>query len=335
MKLTFIVLFCGAPLTQAYLLLKLQVWFPRYEQRWIEAAATCQQQLEHYWQNNRTIYDTPCSSAADCILQNIPGTIQSNFNSAQILLGLLPAILVYLGPTTAEVAVLSTYRPLLATLLALGSPAVNIARVLRHVVVKEPFTQPMSRTSYVWSTWLARQNVVVHGSLRALSYVAAFAAMANNTWNSVYLDLRTISGWRCGALLMPLVWSLLAVVVHAWGMAAIRVQSPEGFQPSIRSVVRSTAFRTASKGSEGVLSEILLWVGSLFAVVHLSFGVFVLSSLVFVSAPEAVGIFLRFALSALLCQIVVKMELGNMRCEMGMASDVASSPNVLVATTTA
>ncbi|KAL8651552.1 MAG: hypothetical protein Q9226_004659 [Calogaya cf. arnoldii] len=335
MKLALIVLFSCAPFTQAYLRLKFQHWFPRYEQRWIKAAEPCQQQLEHYWQNNRTIYDTPCSSAADCILQNIPGTIQSNFNSAQILLGLLPAILVNLGPTIAEVAVLSTYKPLLATLLALGSPAVNIARVFRHIDVKEPFTQPMSKTSRVWSTWSARQNVVLRGPLRALSYVAALAAIANNIWNSVYLDLRTISGWRCGALLMPLVWSLLAVVVHAWGMAAIRVQSPEGFRPSIRSAVRTTAFRTASKGSEGVLSEMLLWVGSLFAVVHLSFGVFVLSSLVFVSAPEAIEIFLRFALSAVLCQIVVKMELGNMRCEMGLPSDVASSPNVLVSTTTA
>lgn len=231
--------------------------------------------------------------------------MQSNFSSAQILLGLLPGILGYLGPTIADVAALSTYRPLLATLLALGSPAINIDRVLRCIVVKEPFLESTSKTSYLWSTWLARQNVVLRGTLQGASYVAALAAMANNIWTSVYLDLRTISGWRCGALLMPLVWSLLAVVVHGWGMAAIRVQSAEGFQPSVGSAFRSTAFQAAINGSESVVSEVPIWIASLLTLVHLTFGVLVLSSLVFISAQEAIWIFLHFALSALICQMVV------------------------------
>ena len=318
MRLSWLVLASCAPVIQAYLRLKFQHWLPRYEQRWINATASCQQQLEHYWRNDRTVYKTPCSSAADCLLQNIPGTVQSNFNSAQILLGLLPTILVYLGPTIAEVAALSTYRPVLATLLALASPAINIGRVLQRIIVKDPFQEPTSKTSYLLSTWLARQNVVVDGTLRGMSYLAAMAAIANNISNSVYLDLRTISGWRCGALLMPLVWSLLAVIVHAWGMVAIRVQSSDGLQPSLFSAFRSTAFRAASKGSESVVSEILLWIASLFALVHLTFGVLVLSSLIFISVPEAIWVFLRFALSAFLCQIAVNMELGNMRHELGM-----------------
>lgn len=327
MRLTWAVLFSCAPLTEAYLRLKFQHWFPRYEQRWIKAAASCQQQLEHYWQNNRTIFDTPCSSAADCLLQDIPGTIQSNFNSAQILLGLLPAILVYLGPTIAEVAVLSTYRPLLATFLALGSPAINIGRMLQHIVIKEPFMRPTSKSSYVWSTWLARQKMVFRRMLRALSYVAALAATATNIWISVDLDLRTICGWRCGALFMPLVWSLLAVVMHSLGMIAIRVQSPEGFRPTVRPAIGSELFRTASNGSECVLSETLFWIASLFAVIHLIFGVLVLSSLVFISATEAIRVFLLFILTVVVCQIVVNMELANMRYELDRASDVSASSN--------
>lgn len=327
MRLTWVVLVCCAPLTQAILRLKFQHWFPSYEQRWIQAAASCQQQLEHYRQNNRTMYATPCSAAADCILQDIPGTIQSNFNSAQILLGLLPAILVYLGPTIPEMAALSTYRPLLAILLSIGSPAINIGRVIRHIVIKEPFKRVTSKSSYAWSTWLARQNVVLRGSLRGLNYVAAVAAIGSNTWNSVYLDLRTISGWRCAALLMPFVWSILAVVVHGCGMAAIRVQSPEGFRPSIWSGIESTSFRTAKEGNDCVLSDMLLWLGSLCAVVHLAFGVLVLSSLIFIGAREAIWVFLLFGLSAVVCQTVVNLELANMMYELDKASDVRASSN--------
>ena len=319
MRTSWTLLLCCAPLSQAYLRLKFQHWFPRYEHHWIEAAASCQLQLEHYLRNNRTIFHTPCSSTADCLLENLPGTMQSNFNSAQVLLGLLPAILVFLGPTIAEIAVLSTYRPLLAALLALGSPAINIRRVLQHISIKEPFRRPTSTSSNAWSTWLARQNTVLRGSFGALSYVAALGALAANTWNLVYLDLRTISGWRCGALFMPLVWSLLAVFVHAWGMAAIRVQSPEGFQPSIRSAIKSTTFRAATKGSECVRSDILLWVGTICAVVHLAYGILVLSSLVFISAQEAIAIFLYFVFSAGVCQIVVNMELAKMRHELNIA----------------
>ncbi len=43
-------------------------------------------------------------------------------------------------------------------------------------------------------------------------------------------------------------------------------------------------------------------------------------------AQEAIGIFLRFALSAMICQIVVNMELGNMRYELDVASDISPTP---------
>lgn len=126
--------------SRAILRLKFQHWFPKYEQHWLEAAASCEQELSNYLHDNRTAEcSTPCACAADCLLQNVTSTIQSNFASAQVLLGLVPVILVFFGPTIAEVAALSTYRPLLAVLLALGSPAIKVGRLFRHVDVREPF----------------------------------------------------------------------------------------------------------------------------------------------------------------------------------------------------
>ena len=140
--------------------------------------------------------------------------MQSNMASAQVVLGHIPATLVFVGPTIAEITALSTYRPLLAVLLALGSPAINVSRIFSRIDVCEPFLRQKSKTSRLWSGWLARHDLFFRVLWRCLSYASALAALVINVRNSVYTDYRTISGWRCGALFMPFVWSLLAVVVH-------------------------------------------------------------------------------------------------------------------------
>jgi len=302
--------------TQAVVRPKLQVWFPKYEARWIEQAAACQQEIRNYLHDNQTPGCTaPCACAADCILKDLPPTIQSNFASAQVLLGLAPAILVYFGPTVAEVAALSTYRPLLAVLVSLGSPAISIVGLFRYVDLRVPFTQPLSWNAGLWSTWLGHQGVRARRIMQVSSYVVALAAIADNIHNSVYTDLRTISGWRCSAMLMPIAWSLLAGAVHAWGMIAIRMQLGSGYRPSIRSAIRSTTFLDVLKGADNVLSEASLRLSALCAIIHMGFGILVLSSLIFISALEAIQIFVMYATSALMCHVVLLMELAMMRYE--------------------
>jgi len=158
-------------------------------------------------------------------------------------------------------------------------------------------------------------------SLQVLAYAGALAAIANNIRNSVYTDLRTVSGWRCAALFMPLVWSLLAVVVHAWGMIAVRVRLQYGYRPSIRSAIRSTTFQRVRTGEDGVLSEVLFWLASLCAILHMIFGILVLSSLVFISALEALQVFAMYVASVFLCQFILLLELANMRYELSKELD--------------
>ena len=223
----------------------------------------------------------------------------------------------FLGPSLAEVAALSTYRPGLALLVALGSPAINVGRVFRHVDVLEPFTRPVSRISRIWSIWLARQSTALRFALQIFNYIVALAAIADNIQNPVYTDFRTISGWRCGAVLMPLVWSLLAIGVHAWGMIAIRARLRHGYRPSISSTFRSTTFRKVATSDDCVLSEFMFWLASSSAIVHMKFGVEELSSLFFISVSGAIQVFSLYALSALLCQTVLLLELANLRYDLG------------------
>lgn len=159
-------------------------------------------------------------------------------------------MLLLIGPSIAEVAVVCTRRPLLAVLIALGCPTSYLGRVFRHVDLREILDH--ADRSIVGTT-LARHladrvqiptpgldpgniacvdtgvvvkihcHTVLSRAMDLAMYGLALLAIANGVHISIYTDFRTISGWRCGALFMPMVWFLMSVVEHGWGMIAVRV----------------------------------------------------------------------------------------------------------------
>lgn len=347
----------------AILRLKLQRWFPDDSDYWTNAASKCEVEITAYLINNRTeICPTPCSCAADCILNDIPGTLESNYASAQVVLGLVPTVLLLIGPSIAEVAAVSTRRPLLAVLVALGCPTSYLGRVFRRVDVREPLG--LTDRSIIGNKLgevltggnsgkaaavgagdtTTRQNHRVMGHLVDLAmYALALMAIANGVQISIYTDLRTISGWRCGALFMPMVWFLMSIVEHGWGMIAARLQiwsvrqsagartgtrprsspqpisklsGPEWPLSWLRSLLASDLYTQLPDAKPTLWSEFIFWIAQASALVHMIFGIFELSSLVFISALESVQVFARFALSIVLCQIVVQIELAVIRAEL-------------------
>jgi hypothetical protein len=321
-------LLCTIPHVSAYGRLKFRHWLPYYEDWFLEASRHCQSQLEDYYTDNRTTCDSPCSCAADCILQNTTGTIQSNMQSAQVLLGLLPTILVYGGPTLAETAVLSTYRPLLAVLLTLGSPAVNVRRLFGRIDVHEPYNRQTSASLTLWSAWVKKRSVVSRTFVDSIAWLLALAAIANTIRTSIYLDYRTICGWRCGVLFLPMAWGLSAFLVHVWAMIAIHLQfeAPVTHDDSrlpatiCTNWIWSPNFKRRLDPQPYILAELFYSIASLAAVIQLIIGVFVLASLIFISALEALQIFVLYAASTLVCQTVLVVELAHMRAELAVAS---------------
>lgn len=382
----------------AILRLKLQRWFPDDSDYWINAASKCEAEISAYLINNRTdVCPTPCSCAADCILNDIPGTLESNYASAQVVLGLVPAVLLLIGPSIAEVAAISTRRPLLAVLIALGCPTSYLVRVFRRVDIREPL-MPTDRSiigttlgEYLTKrtsgsatlvdangmTKRCHRQVTVH-IVDIAMYALALLAIANGVQISIYTDLRTISGWRCGALFMPMVWFLMSVVEHGWGMIAVRVHrwpdrqnagactgpepvnahtSPSGSNVSvpnldsqsraalqshlklcdtqqylswIRSLLVSDLYTQLLIAKPTLWAEFIFWIAQASALVHMIFGIFELSSLVFISALESVQVFARFALSIALCQIVVQVELAIIRAELQHQSSTRAADIVSI-----
>ncbi|GAB7324086.1 hypothetical protein MBLNU13_g07474t1 [Cladosporium sp. NU13] len=381
----------------AILRLKLQRWFLDDSDYWINAASKCEAEITAYLINNRTeVCPTPCSCAADCILSDIPGTLESNYASAQVILGLVPAVLLLIGPSIAEVAAISTRRPLLAVLIALGCPTSYLGRVFRRVDIREPLmltdrsiigttlggylTKRYSgNATVVDASGMAKRchrQVTIHVVDLAM-YALALLAISNGMQISIYTDLRTISGWRCGALFMPMVWFLMGIVEHGWGMIAARVQrwpdrqltgateaepvnahtstSPSGShvsvpnldsqsqtapQPHIKlcdtqkplswlqSLLASNLYTQLLEAQPTLWSEFIFWFAQASALVHMIFGIFELSSLVFISALESVQVFARFALSIVLCQIVVQIELAMIRAELQILGAFAVSTSI-------
>lgn len=189
------------------------------------------------------------------------------------------------------------------------------------------------------------------------AHLLVLAAIANGVHASVYTDLRTISGWRCGALFMPFVWFTMGVVEHGWGMIATRIQlwsapgekclyansthtrtgagpvsdetahaisstNRKGLLFTITEWLRNSSllpsqlYRRVRPSPPTPLSELSFWVAQASALVHMIFGIFVLSSLVFITALEGVGVLAQFAGSVVACQVVIQTELAIIRLEL-------------------
>lgn len=48
------------------------------------------------------------------------------------------------------------------------------------------------------------------------------------------------------------------MVVHGWGMIAVRCRSRDGYRPCVQFAIWSTAFQSVPKSEDGVLSEEIL-----------------------------------------------------------------------------
>ncbi|QYS95982.1 hypothetical protein H0G86_003247 [Trichoderma simmonsii] len=62
----------------------------------------------------------------DCVLPACTQGYQNEFTVSGLLIGLLPAGLSQFGPSMADLALLATWRPVLAFLLAFGTPSPNL-----------------------------------------------------------------------------------------------------------------------------------------------------------------------------------------------------------------
>ena len=263
------------------------------------------------------------------------------------MLGLKTTLLSSIAPAVSEISLLSSRRPLMATLLTIGGPAVYDPRSLTY---QSPLAILRPTSSLFRQTRKPISNRR-HWTWVALQYATVAAVVFNVVHTSRQLGLRMVITWKCNTSYMPVLWSTLAAAIHI--VAAIGWHSSHAMRRfrneqrqsrcastlhsslaqtvreeltlSIDSDVRLHAHKTcatdasasgmvpAEEGDESWVTMFAVLLADATSFVHLVFGTLVFSSLTFIATLDAAKVVLRYMVSGLLCRYILLYELSGMR----------------------
>lgn len=305
---------------------RFQEWQPTYASKFISILHdNCSAEYASYVHTPvNSNHDQNCQATVACLLSNTDERTKAVLSSANVLLGLIPVILTLMGPSSAECALLALRRPVLALMLAMGSPSKNPIRTTEYrgpveEIVKEKhgklrLHQNLSRP---FNTCIA---------------VAEMLLALGSTGNIVYLcwniGKTTVFNPLCDQSFGPLVWMIVSVVIFILSTATVSLVVQEHleleddsnhlrrFWKKLRNELvpcRTQESRRLSWKDESLAFVFLGWMTTLLTIVHIVFGTFWFSSVLFVSAGDALGITGRFMISAIVCRAVLMYELAGMR----------------------
>ncbi|OQE32581.1 hypothetical protein PENFLA_c001G03982 [Penicillium flavigenum] len=264
-----------------------------------------------------------CRSLFNCMLDNTSEAIKGDMGSGIVALGLTPTILTFLGSGTAETSLLARRRPLLALLIASGSPAVN---PLPTFVYPNPIEELKSRDNHLA---IMHFSPIQAALVSIVEYILVMAAIANVYTAAFYTGSWTINTISCGDVWYPTFWAVSTLFIHIFGSwcLALRVNTPEknkavgtwggkGVWRWIRYEIMPCITHDKMEliwKPEGYLFIVISWWTSLLTVVHLLWGTIALSSIQFIGYVDSIQIIARFMASAVICRAILMFELAGMR----------------------
>ncbi|KAI1159752.1 hypothetical protein F5B18DRAFT_573232 [Nemania serpens] len=301
------------------------------------------------------------SNLASCTLDQLPEWAKSEFTTVSITLGLVPPALLALGPDTTGMALLSIRRPLLASLLAFGSPALRTGSDPVEFLKLTPKVR--FDTTYLavgpgnqnWRLWTC---VVVFS---VVEYAIAGAAVFNVAYQVWFLTYQAVC-WAAIQLFQttflpetaePLLWVLFGVPMKLMCDYAIlwRIKKADG-KSSLSGATRPTAIQksiswiisaVASELTPCMYSEPLYfhaveegpaWLFftqfvNLASLAHVLMGGIILSTIFFVLFRKAVVTVALFLAAAVACKFVLSFELHWMRLNASEAQGEVAYQTVL------
>lgn len=200
----------------AWSTLKYQTFFPSHY--WVTSNisyTTCSATRQAYLQgaalfgprSSWTI--TACYNHESCILANTDEAQKNNWASAQVLLGLAPTLLANLGPLPAEIALLSSRRPILSFLLCMGTGTIYPYRVFQY---NDP-NLLLSGEDSVFSQ-MGPQPHLKAIAISTGQYLFAVGAVVNTLTLIIELGTNAVEAFDCTSYFYPLVWWLIALLIH-------------------------------------------------------------------------------------------------------------------------
>ena len=201
--------------------LKYQHFFPHHD--WVTqniSRINCSATLQNYVQsaalnglrNSWTI--SACYNHESCIFDNTDAAQKNNRAGAQVLLGLAPTLLANLGPKPAEIALLSSRRPILSFLLCMGTGTIYPIRVFQY---DDPNLLLLGED--LMFSHMAPQPPFKALAISAGQYLFAVGAVVNTLTLLVEIGTNAVVSFDCTSYFFPLIWWLNAVLIHL--MAAV------------------------------------------------------------------------------------------------------------------
>jgi hypothetical protein len=233
-----------------------------------------------------------CRSLLSCMLENTSEVIKGDMGSGIVVLGLGPTILTFLGSGTAETSLLARRRPLLALLIATGSPSVS---PLPTFVYPNPIEELEARDNHLAIMQFSPIQAIF---VSILEYALVMGAIVNVYMTAFYMGSWSINTISCDDLYYPLLWAVTTLFIHifaSWCLA-LRVVTPENNEGS-RNQMKERLFQrirheitpciTHNKleliwKPESYLFVAISWWTSLLTVVHLLYGTVAFSSIQFI-----------------------------------------------------
>lgn len=272
-----------------------------------------------------------CYQHEACLFDGLTTDQQLNFQTAGIVLGILPTLLSWIGVSISETALLSAHRPILSFLLSLAAPAIWPTGVFEYnnpadLLAKGPGKPELHRLG----PWKA-------GLLSALEYTFAIAAVVNIFLLSWDMGNKTILSWGCTNVVGPLIWTSLAAVLHAisalsYNMIIWELQKNSAMQHEekapwrrLRSVLKAELMTCANhevpiqatqrdQGSIPAKAVALNILAGAASFIHLALGTIIFSSLIFVSVWDVLNrILWRFVLATCIARLVLIIEVAGLR----------------------
>ena len=201
--------------------LKYQRFFPHHNRvpqniSRINCSATLQNYVQsaalNGLRNSWTI--SACYNHESCIFDHADEAQKNNWASAQVLLGLVPALLANLGPKPAEIALLSFRRPILSFLLCMGTGTIYPVHVFQY---DDPNLLLLGED--LMFSHIGPQPPLRAFAISAGQYLFALGAVVNTLTLLVEIGTNAVVSFDCTSYFYPLIWWLIAVLIHV--MAAV------------------------------------------------------------------------------------------------------------------
>jgi hypothetical protein len=333
-------------------------WYPKYAGIFRNITENyCNESFQEY----QAAYNAPADSYNDylllmtcyqteaCVYGQLSLDQQMNFQSATVVLGLLPTLLSTIGPSIPEIALLSSYRPVLSFILSLGAPVIWPSRIFEYNDPQNAVISGEAKLS------LPPRRAWVAVGISLCQYLFSLAAVANVLSTAIEMCQKSVLVWSCTATFTPLLWTLWPALNHLLAISSYRIirwvskrrvsNDPQRLPkragakrkaPNIsrkssnlvrlsRLVARGIAAETRICANHDIvhpdasgkipLAAIALNVAAgCLAFVHIIFGTAVFSALQFISLTDVMNSILwRLILSTVICRVVLIVELAGLR----------------------